>query len=161
MSISTTQGRLYLANYENPSDALEIQFVPKEISMTNGGDSETVSIIGRNFPFYQYSNGERTLKFDIEFYSDTDTRDDVMQKIRKLEGWAMNETFEKGKTILLLKFGGLFSQSKWIIKKAINSTISDFDSDFNVNPRRAKIEIELAQYVPIEIKRSSYVSGNF
>ena len=156
-TISTTDGKLLLINANNPSDTLEIQFVPNELNITRGGKVESVEIIGRNLPFYQFVNGERKIELELLFHTDRRDGQDVLTKVNWIESMTFNETFEEGTPSLFVQFGAVLSDSRWIIETPIKVKLMDFDAEKNFAPRRAQVNLTLCQeFDGVDLKRSQF-----
>ena len=159
-TISTTNGVLKLINASDLTDELMLQFVPESIEFTRGGRVEDVSIVGRNLPFYQFVNGDREVSLDLDFHTDTDDGQDVLNKVRWIEKMTYNETFEGGVQSLQIQFGEVFSDKRWIIKPPFTYTLFDFDAEKGYAPRRAKAKLTLCQEETAKpIKRSNFLSS--
>jgi len=142
MGFNTTLGRLYLLELEEPFERLELQFVPGELSMNRQADLKQIAIVGRNNNLLQYTGGSDTLNLPIEFYSDSEFRDDVISKVNWLQSLAMSDGNNGPYRNVKLVFGNLFRNEIWAVS-SVSPVLSHFDDKYNFLPLRATVEIRL------------------
>lgn len=140
---STIRPPLYLV----PLDAIElralkIQTIPLEVSVDPTPKWAVIPSIARNNPFYHYTGGEDKLSFTLDWYSERDNRQDVIQKCRWVEALSKGDGYLKGPSRVLLIFGDLFKTDSWIIESAPYK-LSLFDTSRELLPRQAYQELTL------------------
>lgn len=123
---------------------LVFQGLPSEISVDAEPGWYAVASAGRNLPTYQYTGNESIITFTISWYSDEESREDVIRKCKWLESLTMNTGYDKPPPELLFAFGELFSKGKFIMKKAPYK-IGLFNREMGMYPQLASQEITLAR----------------
>lgn len=141
--MSITGGNLYFVSIKDPNDKLEIQFVPPELSITRTPDISEIKIVGRNNPLYQYASGTTELSFELDFYADEESREDVIRKCRWLESFTFNDGYENPPSQIKLVYGSLFRNEVWIIKR-VDYRLSQFHKEKGYLPQQAYARITLA-----------------
>lgn len=139
--MNTTQGSFYVIT-ELTRDKLEFQFYPPSIDVTRRINLAELTIIGKNFPLYQYMSGASEIAFDIDFVSDAENRKDVLTKCRWLESLAANNGNSSIERVYIV-FGEVFKRRKWIIK-SFNYSLSLYDKVYGNLPRQATGKIVFA-----------------
>ncbi len=119
---------LWFIDMTNPSNRIEIQNVPLQLSFDSATSLIAVASPGRNNPFYFYTGAEDTLEFELSWYSKEENREDVIRKCKWLEGMAKNDGYSKGIRHLGLEWtsgdggfptsGNLFQFSTWLVAGA-------------------------------------------
>lgn len=100
-------------------DKIQIQNVPKELNYDPRGNFVTIATMGRNNPFYHYTGSEDTLEFELDWYSVTENRQDVINKCRYLEALSKNNGYTDPPHRVKLAWGDiLFRDAKWLITRA-------------------------------------------
>lgn len=101
---------------------LKLDFVPESIEVSPEPQYATIASLGRNNPFYHYVGGEKTIEFDIDWFSLTDnSREDVITKCRWLEALSFADGYNGPPhriKIIWTKHDYLFADSVWVIKSA-------------------------------------------
>jgi hypothetical protein len=157
---STTGNLIRLINKSNPTDRdLIVQFVPESLGFSRGMRIEDITIIGRNLPFYQYTSGDREFSVELDFHTQEEDGQDVLNNVRWLESKTMNETFQKGACSILVQMGEVFSDKTWIIK-SLSYDLMDFDHLKGLAPRRAKVKLSFCQEETEQgVKRSNFLNS--
>lgn len=131
-SIDYTKGKSFLKNpYKNdiiivntntsPATCLTIQNRPNEISIEPVSTWASVKSFGRNDPFQIYNGSEKSITFDISWYSiDSEYRDDVVTKCKLLESWTKSDGYKSSPPLLRIQWGksGLFDDDLFILTSA-------------------------------------------
>jgi hypothetical protein len=115
-SVTTTRQSLYIINLDNIEDRLEIQFVPKELINSRQSTPNAVQIISRNNPLHQFSGGEESLRFQLDFYSDNVKIEEVVNKCRWLKALTYMDG-ENPQPNIALVYGKLFTDvyNRWLV----------------------------------------------
>jgi hypothetical protein len=135
MGYSTTEGKIYLVELESPFESLEIQFVPEEIVMNRTANVVDFAVVGRNNPLHQYTGGDEKMSLKLDFYSDSERRDDVIKKTRWLESLAQNDAGRRPQTL-------------------VKVTLSMFDSAHGYLPKQAYVDLQLSLDTKVNIPKS-------
>jgi hypothetical protein len=122
--------------------ALQIQTVPLELSIDPIAKWATIPSIGRNNPFYHYTGGEDSLRFTLDWYSERESRDDVINKCRWVESLSRSNAYDAEPSRVVLIFGDLFQFDTWIVESA-PYRLSLFDKERGMLPRQAYQELTL------------------
>jgi len=151
--MSTTDQRLYFVLVSDPEKRLYIQFVPDELNITRSASVQSVQIVGRNNPLYQYTAGEKLLSLKLDFYAEEENRKDVIEKCKWLEALAYNDGYEKPPEKVKLVFGELFTDELWSVKN-VNYTLSNFNKEYGFLPQQAYVDISLALDMSVDVIKS-------
>lgn len=158
MAAAAQKNALYLISVKTPSDRMAIQFVPKELSLDRSIDIEEIKIVGRNNPLYQYSTGTTELSFELDFYAEEESREDVIRRCRWLESFAYADGSAEPPDQLKLVFGKLFKAEVWVLK-SISSKVSNFHGDRGMLPQQAYVRITLALNPKFNLKKEDVRNG--
>ena len=140
--MATTEGRLYFIALRR-LERLEIQYVPDEISISRTPDIAKLKVIGRNNPKHHYTGGNTTLSLKLDFYSEHESRQDVIDKCRWLESLAYSDGLSHGPDHVKLVFGRLFRNEVWAVTK-VDYKLSNFSKKHGYLPQQAYVNIQLA-----------------
>lgn len=125
-------------------EKLEIQFMPATLAPSRSANWAEIAIVGRNNPLHQYTGGSNSLTLELDFHSVDEDREDVIQKCKLLESWAMNDGWSKPPERIKLTWGKLFKADEiWVIK-SVNPSYSLFSAEHGMLPRQAMVQVELA-----------------
>lgn len=131
-----------LDNENNQVESLRIQTVPLEIVVEPHSNWQIIPSLGRNNPFYQYTGGEDTLSFTLDWYSVNPLRRDVIDKCRWVESLSKADGYRAAPPRILLIYGDLYKFNTWIIESA-TYRLSLFDKENRMLPRQAYQELVL------------------
>lgn len=123
---------------------LWFQTIPPIIK--NNTESTWVALAspGRNLPFFQFGGAEKTLTFNLTWYSNHASHADVIAKCKWLESLSLADAYTEEPHPCKLIFGELYKDSKWIVKSAPYE-ISLYDRVQAMFPRLASQEVTLAR----------------
>lgn len=134
---------LYIVPVDEPTiRALRIQTIPLELSVESTPKWAVIPSIARNNPFYHYTGGEDKIQFQLDWYSQTDDRRDVIDKCRTVEALSKSDGYRKGPSRVIIIWGGLFTKDTWIIESAPYK-LSLFDKSRELLPRQAYQDLTL------------------
>lgn len=154
MSISTTEGKMYLVNIQDPRQKVEIQFFPRDLPFDRAIKSNDIDIIGRNNPLAHHTGGATTFTLNLDFYAEEENLEDVMRRVTMIESWTYNEGFDEGVPPIKVVWGSLFkSQDAWVIKKC-SYRFEQFDKQRGFLPRQAYMDLTLSLDTPTNVKAS-------
>ena len=137
---STTEGKLYFVALTT-LDRLDIQFVP-ELNLGRQANIAKIQIIGRNEPLHQFTGGESTLTFQLDFYAKDEDRLDVIKKVRWLESLTYNDGYKRPAQKVKLVFGDLFTSEIWVVNN-VTTKLSNFNREKGFLPQQAYVDISL------------------
>ncbi len=107
---------LYILALDSPEvEALQIQYNPSELNYSRDSKIQDIAIVGRNDDLHQYTGGSTSLSFDLSFFSQETTRQDVKAKIKWLESQMYSEG-DRAPSRLKLVFGQMFRDEIWILR---------------------------------------------
>lgn len=138
----TTAGRLWIVPEIELDKKIEIQFVPSEIAITRSASIQTIGIVGRNNPLYQYTGGETSMPLSLDFYAQDEDRKDVLRTIRFLESLAVNNGYRNPPQRIHLVFGDIFKHEMWTIK-SVKYRLGNFDKQYGFLPKQGYVDLEL------------------
>lgn len=125
-------------------ERLEIQYVPKELSISRSPQIAGVAVVGRNNPIHHYIGGTTELSLELDFHCEEEHRQDVIGKCKWLESLAYSDGFSHPPEIVHLTFGKVFrSYETWIVKD-VKYKLSLFQGDHNFLPKQANVQLTLA-----------------
>lgn len=128
-------------------ESLRIQCVPEKIQVEPSSTWAVVPSIGRNNPFYHYTGGEDKVTFVLDWYSNHEYREDVIEKCRWVESLSKANAYFHEPDRVILIFGKLFQFDTWIIESAPYE-LSLFDREKNMLPRQAYQTLTLKKVTP-------------
>ena len=141
--MSTTDGRLYLTALKS-LEKVEIQYVPKELVLGRTANMAKIAIVGRNNPLHHYTGGETTLTLELDFHSEDENREDVIEKVRKIQSWMQNNGAKESAERVRLTFGKLFKAHEiWVIETA-PARFSRFNPTKGCLPQQAYMTLTLS-----------------
>lgn len=73
---------------------ITLPFVPRELSYEASSKFIGIATIGRNNPFYQFTGSEDTLQFDIDWFSNQNDRQDVINSCRWVEALSKSDGYD-------------------------------------------------------------------
>lgn len=142
-NFGTTGHQCYLVELEDPGERMELQFMPASLDGESTADIKEVTIVGRNNPLLHYTSGRDTLNIPLEFYADSEARDDVIKKIQWLKSLRMNNGFQGKVRNVMLVMGDLFKNNEiWAVRN-VRYSMSHFDGAFGFLPLRATADVSL------------------
>lgn len=95
---------------------IEFQFVQEELELKRSLNTENVLITGRNLPTNaHYASGENSLDLELAFFSLTDDKEDIQQKIDFLLGLTYSGTGQRSSNRVQLIWGDLYQDEEWYI----------------------------------------------
>lgn len=142
MGFNTTNNELILVELTAPFERLFIQFVPRVLEPQRTANYAAIAPVGRNNPLLHFTGGNNTMPLTLEFYSDDETREDVITKVKWLESLAMNNGYESASPKVKLIMGTLFEYEVWRVT-SVKSKLEAFDIKNNWLPMRAEVMINL------------------
>lgn len=113
---------------------------------------------GRNNPLYQYTGGEDTLSFTLTWYSNIQTKDDVIKAVKWLESLGKNNGYDEKPHLLQCVFGMLYRDAKWIMHSAGPIDLSNFDREVGMLPKLARQDIVLKRVTETNRTRTDILS---
>jgi len=107
---------------------LTLPFVPRELSYEASSKFIGIATMGRNNPYYQFTGSEDTLQFDIDWFAQTDNRQDVINSCRWVEALTKSNGYIENPHRVKLVWGQddlLWSDYIWVVVAA-PYTLSEF-----------------------------------
>ena len=142
MKFNTTDDRIYLVETAYPFQRVAFQFMPEDLSWNRAAKIQSIAVVGRNNDLYQYTGGTDTMKFTVDFFSDTKSRRDVIAKVDFIKSLAMSDGgFGPARNVKLI-MGQLTRKEVWIVS-SVDVKMSNFDITHNYLPIRATVSIKL------------------
>lgn len=139
----TTDGRVWIVPEREIDKKVEVHFVIPEIAITRQANVQGIAIVGRNNPFYQYTSGETTMPWTLDFYAQDSDRKDVLRVCRFLESLAANNGYKNPPQRVRIIFGDVFRDEMWVIKK-VTYRLSNFDKQHGFMPKQGYVDLDLA-----------------
>lgn len=141
-----TDANSNIAINNNEIERLKIQSIPLKLNVDAQANWAVIPTIGRNNPFYQYTGGEDTVNFTIDWYSTDPLRQDVIYKCRWVESLSRSDGYKNPPPLVLLIWGDLYKFTTWIVQSAPYE-LSLFDKEYGVLPRQAYQRVTLKKVV--------------
>ena len=134
--MTSTEGKIYITALKS-LEKLEVQFLPKEIQFGRKVEYGEVVIVGRNNPLYHFSGGSNDFSLELDFLATTETREDVIERVKWLESLTANDGFSKPPEKVKVTFGKLFKPNEvWLITE-FSYKLSGFKSAYDFLPTQA------------------------
>lgn len=86
-------------------EVIKLQTVPKELEWDSESTFAVIKPMARNTPFYHYTGGESKLRFDIDWYSTSWDRTEVIRNCRRIESLSKADGYQGNPHRVLLKWG--------------------------------------------------------
>lgn len=124
-------------------EEIELQFVPGVLDYVPDSNFIAIASMGRNNPHYHFAGSEDTLKFDIDWHSYQENREDVILKCKHLEALSKNDAY-KGppRRVKLIWNSLMYSDAIWQVVAAPYK-LSLFQAHRNMLPQQAYQSITL------------------
>ena len=129
------------------------QSIPRELEYTPEASWVVIASPGRNNPLYQYTGGEDSLSFTLTWYSNDESRRDVLARCKKLESLARNNGYDEKPHHIALCFGEIFRGAKWIVERATHR-YSMFSRPNGMLPQYATTDLVLKRITESNRTRS-------
>lgn len=110
----------YQGNDNRFYDYIELPFIPRKLSKTPESKFMGIATIGRNLPFYHFTGAEDNLEFEIDWFSDTYHREDVIFNCRWLEALTKTDGYGVPHRVKIVwgKDDRLFRDEIWLLTSA-------------------------------------------
>jgi len=125
-------------------ERLDIQYVPKDITLVRTPIIAGVAVVGRNNPIHHYVGGTTELNLELEFYAMEDNMEDVITKCKWLESLCYGDGFDNPPEQVRLTFGRLFGNNEVWVVKDVKYKMSLFMVEKGFLPRQATVTVSLA-----------------
>lgn len=140
-------------------ERLTLQTVPAEVTVDIKSEWVALTSLGRNIPGYQFSGSEETLSFEITWYADEESRQDVIKKCKWLTSLSLADGYDKEPHPVQLIFGELFKDSKFIVSDA-SYKLGLFDRPTGMLPHIATQTVTLKKIAENNTKRVDHLNIN-
>ena len=134
---------IYIVELEPPRERLEVQYVPSEISISRSANISTVNVVGLNIPLRQWTGGEKSLNFTLNFYAKDEAKEEAVRKVKWLESLTYNENAGNPRLVKVV-FNRLFLDDKWIVD-TVNYKLANFHPTEGY-PVQAEVSLSLLLY---------------
>jgi len=132
------------------NERMQLQNVPRLLDYEPTANWAAIAPIARNNPFYHYTGGEDTLRFNIDWFSDKKPNNDpdedrieLIRKCRWMEAKLRNDGFDAPPhAIQLLWEDTLWINDTWVVQ-ACPYKLSNFHKGIQLMPQLATQEITL------------------
>lgn len=137
-------------------EKLWLQTIPFEIEVDPNANWVALASMGRNLPGWQFTGAEDTIKFDITWYCDHSSREDVIKKCKWLQALSRPDGYDGEPHPLQFVFGDLFKDSKFIMYAA-PYRLGQFNREYFMLPTYALQSITLKRISETNLKRIDFV----
>lgn len=137
-------------------EKLTLQTVPLEVNVDPNANWVALASLGRNIPGWQFTGAEETITFDITWYCDDESRQDVIKKCKWLTSLSLADGYDAEPHPIQFIFGELFKDSKFIITQAPYK-LSLFDRAHGMMPHLANQSITLKKISETNTKRVDHL----
>lgn len=138
-------------------EVLFFQSIPTEVEINPEPNWVALAAPGRNNPLYQYAGGEDSVEFELTWYANEEGKQDVLKKCKWLESLTKNDGYDNPPHPVILVFGNLFKQSKWIVYSAPYK-IGLFDRPLGMMPSYASQRIILKRVTELNRSRADVLN---
>lgn len=149
--MQTTDGRIYIQDIDSqiPNDRIEAQFIP-EISFNRTADIDSLKIIGKNLPQFQYTGGKSTISMTLDFLSNDVDRRDALRKVKWLESLTFNDGLKSPPHRVIIIFGDWLKGNTFNVQ-SISYTPKLFHKGHGYYPTSISVTITFALEEEIDI----------
>jgi len=161
MALELIKDNCYLIDLDNEDIAdskLEFQFIPKAFERNRAVNMDSVAIVGKNVPSYHYTGGETTLSFELDFFAEEISRNDVMRRCN----WLESLTYNEGRLVyphrVVLSFGKMFRNQVWVVKSC-STTYDNFNKKHGFLPQQAYVRLTLGLWAELPLNASDIKRG--
>lgn len=140
---NTANNQPFFVDMQN-LEKLYFQNIPLTLDYDPQTSLVALPSFGRNITDYQFTGAEDVLKFDLSWYGDSITRDDVIKKCKWLEALSKDDGTGNGIHTVKLVFGDMYQDAIWVMKSA-QYTMSLFNRQFGMLPQLAISKIVLCK----------------
>jgi hypothetical protein len=148
---------IYLINVDT-GEKKKLPFVPKELKYEPTSNWKTINSMGRNTPLYHYTGGEDVLEFEIDWFTEVEGREDVINNCKWVEALSKADGYAKSPPLVHLHWNTeLFSKSYWIVTAAPYRLL-DFQAHRNMLPQQAYQQITLKRVTGSNLLHKDYLS---
>lgn len=115
------------------NEGVELQWIPKTVSIKPENKLVAIASIGRNNPFYHYAGSEDTVEFTIDwFFTNDESRTKALKSARWLESLSKSSGYEELHRVKLIWGGsGIFENCYFLIEHAGYEMSNWVDWGFN------------------------------
>lgn len=116
-----TRDNIYIIPRDSIGDMVTLQTIPKEVRIDTDSNIAVIPSIGRNNPFYNFTGSEDTITFEVTWYANEESREDVIRNCEMLRSFTKGDGYDKSLPILYLKWSGndtLFKDDSFIMASA-------------------------------------------
>lgn len=138
-------------------ERLFFQSIPDTLEYDPDSTFMAIASAGRNNPLYHYIGSEDILQFQLSWYADESSREDVIRKCKWLESLSKNNGYDEKPHEVQCVFGSLFRDAKWLMVKS-RYTMRLFDRQFGMFPRLAIQDIILKRITDTNRSRTEIQS---
>lgn len=129
-------------------DSLIFQSIPTDMEYDPSSSFATLESPGRNNPLYHYTGSEDTITFEISWYANDPTREDVISKCKWVESLTKNDGFDAKPHDVQFIFGVMF---KYSVFKVVHAPfrMGLFSREFGMLPQIAKQSVTLKRVTEV------------
>lgn len=152
-------------------DYVQLPFVPRELNYSPTSSFVGIASFGRNNPIYQYTGSEDTLTFEIDWFSNIPSREDVTYNCRWIEALTKSNGYDEPPHRVKLIWGDenkLWQDATWLVTAApyklgqFNRGYMDENGNFkstHMLPQQARQTVTLKRLVEHN-RTSQEIIGN-
>jgi len=134
-------------------EKLFLQTIPFELDVDPGTNWAVLNSMGRNAAGLQYTGAGDTLTFELSWYSDHDSREDVIRKCKWIEALSKADGYKAEPHDVLFVWGGLFIDSTYKVISA-PYILKLFNREYLMLPQQAIQTITLRKVCSVNPTRS-------
>lgn len=134
-------------------ELLYLQTLPNELNINSDPNFSVIESPSRNVPLYHYTGSEQSIQFQISFFANHESREDVIRKCTWINALSKNDGYDESIHPILFAWGDLFLDTQWIVTNAPYK-LGLFDREFKMLPRYAQIDITLKRISKHNPKRA-------
>ena len=135
--------------YNKGHRVIKLPFIPTELNYNVDSNFSAIKPIGRNNPKYHYTGSEDKLEFEIDWFSNDESREDVITNCRILEALSKGDGYNKPPHRVLLQWGTndiLFKDHIFIVTNASYRLLNFNKAQINQKTG----EVERTNMLPIQ-----------
>lgn len=117
--------------------------MPNELQRGNTGETNKIKTVARNNPFIGQSGVETDITFSLDFYSEQEDREDLMSRVKWLEGLTYSEAFNARPVRVRIVWGKFLNKFTYSVN-SVNVRFSQMNQYHDGLPLMAMVDLNLS-----------------
>lgn len=144
--------KIYIVEVET-LEQIECQYMPNELTRNNTAEINKIKTVARNNPFPGYSGVETDMMFSLDFYSEQEDREDLMSRVKWLEGLTYGQAFNARPVKIRIVWGRFLNKFTFCVNN-VNVKFAQMNKYHDGLPLMAMVDLNLSLDMDENIVRS-------